>query len=115
MADSSSRLAYNDIENIFIRALEAKTGTQLLVDDYAKAVVLRRRAYKLRALDRAHSIRSRAPEDPMRGLSEYDRLTMEILTPDGRNITQGARWIGPVIFRVTKVAETLGNVQFTDF
>jgi hypothetical protein len=85
MAYSKSPLAYEDLREIFDRALDAPKGLRIPCKSRGAAMQLRSRFNSLREVDRKQNLRTYAEGDPMHGQSQYDRLTLRIMPPGDPN------------------------------
>lgn len=70
--------AYEDIRPHFDRALQSIRGIRINTPSHGAAVSLRARFYAMRKLERERSIEIYLPEDPRRGMSPYENLSIEI-------------------------------------
>ena len=70
-----SLLAYSDCRELFDKALASDNGLKITSETKGKAIHLRQRLMKFRALDRTQNAKIYVPGDPLFGKSEYDRVS----------------------------------------
>lgn len=78
MSFNKSPLAFDDLREIFNRALNAKSGIRIACRSRGDAIVLRTRFNYFRKLDRADNKRLYQMDDYMHGRSAYDRLVLTV-------------------------------------
>lgn len=70
--------AYEDIRRHFDRAVQSKIGIRINTPTHGAAVSMRARFYAMRKLEREASVLIYEPEDPRRGSSPYENLSIEV-------------------------------------
>jgi hypothetical protein len=74
MTTSTSKLAFNDCEDVFIRALEQEVGVRVMFTTYGKAKHFIGRMHRFRELDRKDNAENFEKGHPLHGKSNYDQV-----------------------------------------
>lgn len=82
MTLSTSRLAFKDCYELFDLATSDPKGVKVRFNRQDDALHFRHRLHHARKLDREDSKRIYKPEEPMYGLSDYDKITVRIEKDD---------------------------------
>lgn len=78
MPFNTSPLAFDDVREIFDRALNSKRGIRIPCSSRGSAMVLRSRFNYFRKMDRTQNAEVYPPDHPMHKRSAYDRLILRI-------------------------------------
>ena len=95
---SDSILSYEDVRAVLDRALDSAHGIRITLPTKGKAIHMRHRLYKFRALDRRESTKIYPPSDVRYGVSVYDSLVAEVVDTS-------------VLIRKTDVEALLAHVE----
>jgi hypothetical protein len=78
MSFSKSSLAFEDIREVFNKALEAQKGLRVPCTSRGSAIALRSRFHYFRMLDREDSKTIYPAGHPLHGRTVYDRLVLRV-------------------------------------
>jgi hypothetical protein len=78
MSFNKSILAFDDIRQVFDRALQTPRGLKIPCPSRGKAINLRSRFNYFRKIDRDESLKIYPTDHPMFGRSSYDKLALRV-------------------------------------
>jgi hypothetical protein len=87
---SNSIFSYQDIRELFDRALMSERGLRVRLKTKGAANNLRQRMSYYRQLDRRENKKVYTENDPMHGRSQYDILILKLTEPDPGDTENGA-------------------------
>lgn len=85
---NKSPLAFNDLEDIFERALASENGITITCRDHAEAMGLRTRLHYYRKRNKDLNRETYPPEHPLHNASVWDRLVCHNPTDNVLRITK---------------------------
>jgi hypothetical protein len=74
-------MSYQDVYDIFNRALEDPKGIRLPYDNYTDAKYFQMRMHQARVIDRKENAKIFPPGDVLHGQSQYDVLQVKLVGP----------------------------------